>query len=234
MRNRLELSSLIKHVADDLRRTAKQTDNRGEPYVMAFSECEVSAAFEVDLDVNGKVNLYAVEAGAAGKQRTAHTVKVKFRAFNEQEVADDPNRLIPITAAVANKQENGLRSDDPLLLISSMVKDVPASGGAYAIYEIPYSGTSVSLRAHSPSWARVPEKITAHATGVIEKLREELAHDAWTRQITDWSLRITATWEPDIHLFLVIATPQSKIEQREITSLDTKPVYAFDLREENR
>ncbi len=79
MKEKLQLMDLVRHVADELRES-QVTRDETKPAVMRFVECEITASFQVEVDANGKVNLWAVELGAKGTQSTVHSVKLKYEA----------------------------------------------------------------------------------------------------------------------------------------------------------
>ena len=79
MKERLQLMDLVRHVADELRES-QDTRDKTKPTVMRFVECEITVSFQVEIDANGKVNLWAVELGTKGTQSTVHSVKLKYEA----------------------------------------------------------------------------------------------------------------------------------------------------------
>lgn len=57
---------------------------------MRFVECEIAASFQVEVDANGKVNLWAVELGTKATQSTVHSVKLKYIAKDDHIVEAAP------------------------------------------------------------------------------------------------------------------------------------------------
>ena len=81
MKERLKLMDLVRHVADELRRDSQATRDDTKPVVMYFTDCEISASFDVEITAEGKVNLWAVEMGSSGKQSTVHSIKLRYNAY---------------------------------------------------------------------------------------------------------------------------------------------------------
>jgi hypothetical protein len=79
-KKRLELAQLIDHVGDEVRKAHKQAKSQNDA-VMEFIECEVEAVFEVEVEANGKVNLWAAEIGTSGTQTTTHRITLKYQAL---------------------------------------------------------------------------------------------------------------------------------------------------------
>jgi hypothetical protein len=77
---RLPLAEMIAHVADEVTRANDAAVGRDRA-VMRFSECEITVAFELDLELGGKVNLWAVELGTKGTQSTVHTLTVRYQSI---------------------------------------------------------------------------------------------------------------------------------------------------------
>ncbi len=79
MKEKLQLMELVRHVAEELRES-QITRDESKPTVMKFKECEITASFQVEVEANGKVKLWAAEMGAKGNQSTMHTIKLKYEA----------------------------------------------------------------------------------------------------------------------------------------------------------
>jgi hypothetical protein len=77
---KLALSTLARHVADELRGANSRAANDGNA-IMQFIECEIEVGFEVELEASGHVNIWAVQLGADGSQKTSNTVRVKYQAL---------------------------------------------------------------------------------------------------------------------------------------------------------
>jgi len=81
-KKRLPLSEMINYVADEIKKANESARAKPGQKVMKFVECEVEVAFELELEVGGKVNLWAVELGTKGVQTATHTLKVKYQAID--------------------------------------------------------------------------------------------------------------------------------------------------------
>lgn len=77
---KIALAPLARHVADELRKANTQAVEDGNP-IMQFVECELEVGFEVELQANGHVDIWAVQIGANGTQTTANKVRVKYQAL---------------------------------------------------------------------------------------------------------------------------------------------------------
>lgn len=82
-KKRLPLSEMISYVAEEIKKADASARSKPGKKVMRFAECEVEVAFELELEVGGKVNLWAVELGTKGVQTATHTLKVKYHAIDE-------------------------------------------------------------------------------------------------------------------------------------------------------
>jgi len=87
MKKRLQLMDLVRQVANELRES-QETRNTNQPTVMRFVECEITASFQVDVDANGKVNLWVAELGTSSTQTTTHSIKLKYEAKTGDFVSD--------------------------------------------------------------------------------------------------------------------------------------------------
>lgn len=82
-KKRLPLSEMINYVAEEIKKADASARSKPGRKVMRFAECEVEVAFELELEVGGKVNLWAVELGTKGVQTATHTLKVKYHAIGD-------------------------------------------------------------------------------------------------------------------------------------------------------
>ena len=82
-KKRLPLSEMVNHVSEEILKADEVARARPGKKVMRFIECEVEVAFELELEVGGKVKLWAVELGTKGAQTTTHTLKVKYQAISD-------------------------------------------------------------------------------------------------------------------------------------------------------
>ena len=83
-KKRLLISELLDHVANEIRKTDRRA-KKDDHAVMKFTECEVEVSFDVEIASDGKINLFAVELGAEGKQTTRHRLRVKYIGLPSQE-----------------------------------------------------------------------------------------------------------------------------------------------------
>jgi hypothetical protein len=78
--SKLELSTLARCVADELRKANASVSQDGNA-IMNFVECEIEVGFTVEIETGGKINIWAVELGATGNQATSNTVRIKYQAL---------------------------------------------------------------------------------------------------------------------------------------------------------
>lgn len=83
-KKRLELAKLIDHVGDEVRKAHLQAETQQDA-VMEFIECEVEAVFEVEVEANGKVNLWAAEIGTSAAQTIAHRITLRYQSLPTEE-----------------------------------------------------------------------------------------------------------------------------------------------------
>jgi hypothetical protein len=81
-KKRLDLATLIGHAGDEIRKAHEIATNQDDA-VMQFKECEIEVGFEVELDVGGKVNFWAVEIGATGTQTATNKITLRYEALSD-------------------------------------------------------------------------------------------------------------------------------------------------------
>lgn len=79
-KKRLDLATLIGHAGDEIRKAHTNAVNEGDA-VMQFMECEIEVGFDVELEVGGKVNFWAVELGTSGTQTATNKIVLKYQAL---------------------------------------------------------------------------------------------------------------------------------------------------------
>jgi len=79
-KKRLDLATLIGHAGDEIRK-AHEIAKKENDAVMQFMDCEIEVGFDVELEVDGKVHLWAVEIGASGAQTATNKITLRYQAL---------------------------------------------------------------------------------------------------------------------------------------------------------
>lgn len=79
-KKRLDLATLIGHAGDEIR-TAHEIAKKENDAVMQFMDCEIEVGFDVELEVGGQVNFWAVEVGTSGAQTVTNKITLRYQAL---------------------------------------------------------------------------------------------------------------------------------------------------------
>jgi hypothetical protein len=81
--DKLPLSQLIELVTEELRRAARQAQEREDP-IMQFEECQLEIAVEVEMKIGGGINIYAFTLGGERTKTNSNTVTITFKRLEDR------------------------------------------------------------------------------------------------------------------------------------------------------
>jgi uncharacterized metal-binding protein len=75
------LKEILGYVAQELRAAHEQANSEGNA-IMAFDECELDFAVDVEAKAEGGVHVWVVNLGAGAKRTEKNSIKIKYKAIS--------------------------------------------------------------------------------------------------------------------------------------------------------
>ena len=76
--NGFELSALIEHTANELRKAQASVESKGAKPVLQFSGCEIELAVTVSAEAGGGIKFWVVDTSAKVAGETVSKIKLSF------------------------------------------------------------------------------------------------------------------------------------------------------------